>query len=440
MSEVGAVLDAPTEGDARPTEALSRPEQWLTERAQVSLEVMPDGKKIIRFAEETARIVNLLGPLSQVVQVSPHFTPRPAVIWLDRARDVYEQSKAWNPDTRRSEPRLALHAKALAKLADIAGIEHLQTDWDYMGGRGVRATVHGQMRNPDGTKRLEAKSKQVVYAHRERKIRNDAVAKWEKWNKGPWEKLQNGEALSDNERKDAKPPPTEAELQALVDQDLEFLAEKVETKAWARVIRSLLGIQPHYSEAEIAKPFLAVTYAFTPDSRDPAAQQIISAQFREGMAKLYGAPENSGVAPPPLSHSSTRLLNPGADLDEDAEDGDEQRQAQEPRHDPSSQGAAEQDEFEDADEWESAPAPARPTLDVPLGGAWAGKNASEAAQSQQGRQWLAKNIPRLRKPEKRSAILAWLSWAYGEPVDEIRAAAIAAGEVSNSRSTDQVAF
>lgn len=146
----------------------SATEQWLSQQTGVEI-AERDGRRVISIPPTLADKVNLLTPVSQVQQMDTNYSPTPRLIHLNpdpTAGDVYKESGG-----------LALSAKALSKIADMAGVEHVDTIIDDMSGTGVRMTVVGRKRGPDGQWRLKKATKTVRFAALERKITRETKAK-----------------------------------------------------------------------------------------------------------------------------------------------------------------------------------------------------------------------------------------------------------------------
>lgn len=360
--------------------ALTPTETWASQQAGIEISVLANGARVLNISRDFATRANVLGPTSQIVQVNPSFSPTPRVTFLDAAKDTYPQ-----PGGR------ALHASALRKLADMAGIEHFGTEWDYMGGAGVRASVTGRMRNPDGTWRTCTKAKAVRFEVHNEKTRQDAIKK-----------------AGDN-------PPSEAKLAELVAEDMEHIDAKCETKAWSRVVRELLAIPSSYTQADLQKPFFCLRWLFTPDHRDPLVGRLMELQFNNGVASMYaldGLPAPDAVAEQHEIERTVGLRDPDGELE-----------------------AGEHDDDEDEDWGDGAPVDAAVVIDRPdqdyvfPGGKFKGQPMSMAVQSDAGQQYLAAAIPTLRSPARRALALAWLSFQRGVLIDEAAAVTIANGEV-----------
>ena len=267
-------------------------EKWLSEKAGVEISDTPAGR-VIQIPPQLAQRVNLLVPASQVVQVDRNYSPIPRIVQLDVEADSYVEQWHSKPEKRKR----ALNAKALGKLASLAGIEKVREDFDWMDGTGVKVTVTGRQRGPDGTWKVNQASKVVRFARLERKVRREAIEQREKLiararDEG-WDPERIPVALTDDD------------LEKRIDDEMEHIDQKVSTKAWSRVIRSLLSLPATFTEAQLRKPFFTLAWVVTPDYTNPHVARVIDVNFREASRDLYAVEDEPRPRCPPRWSSTT---------------------------------------------------------------------------------------------------------------------------------------
>lgn len=346
----------------------SQTEEWLSEQTGVEV-AERDGMRVISVSPQLRERVNLLTPVSQVQQMDTNFSPNPRLLSLDIEEDTYKESG-----------KRALTAKALNKLADLAGIEHVDTVIDDMGGAGVRATVVGRMRGPDGHWRTKKAIKTVRFDRLEAKIRRETLAK--------------------------NPQATEDYLAKRSDDEFEHIDSKVETKAWNRIVRSFLAVKSTYDQRDLAKPFLVIGYSFTPDYSNPQVTELLRLEYGSSMGQVYGGDSEEAVI--------TRDLDPGGM----PEAADEAELISE--EDDDTEAIIEDGEIETVegevivvdDHGEIIPKPEESF--VFKNGPWKGKSVEEVVESPTGLRWLANTVKRLRDEEKRAQAIAWIEWRQGQ--------------------------
>ena len=198
--------------------------------------------------------------------------------------------------TQAEKRKRALNAKALGKLASLAGIEKVREDFDWMDGTGVKVTVTGRQRGPDGTWKVNQASKVVRFARLERKVRREAI--------------ESAEADRPRPRRGLGPKRipvalTDDDLEKRIDDEMEHIDQKVSTKAWSRVIRSLLSLPATFTEAQLRKPFFTLAWVVTPDYANPHVARVIDVNFREASRDLYAARTSRPRCPPRWSSTTS---------------------------------------------------------------------------------------------------------------------------------------
>ena len=117
-------------------------------------------------------------------------------------------------------------------------------------------------------------------------------------------------------------------------------AEKAMTGAKLRVIRSLLGTKGTYTKAELEKPFVIPTVAFTPDYSNPMVQQLLLMQAMGGANSLFGMNNIQTTAVP--APEAAEVIDEGCVSDRTEEDeareeyagGMEEYEPEPPRRNP----------------------------------------------------------------------------------------------------------
>jgi hypothetical protein len=363
----GGTMPEPSTAVAKTTE------DWLANQTGVQI-AEHEGKRLISIAPTLAQKVNLLTPISQVQQLDTNYSPSPRLVQLGEG-DIYKE---------KGKP--ALTAKGLSKLAELAQIEHIDTRFDDMGGTGVRVTVVGRRRGPDGHWQLKKSTKTVRFDALERKVRRESDGKSEDF------------------------------ILKRIDEEMEHVDAKAETKAWNRVVRSFLAVKGTYSEAEIKKPFLCVSYQFTPDYGNKHVVELMRLNYSEARSDL-GLPAAGDTHGDVIDMDDTHAIAAAEDVGEPTED--------EPEPD-----------FADADglDWDDdtgevltgeVEGPAKPESGFTIkSGPYEGQSVEEVVSTRTGVRWLADAALKL-KGAKRQQAVDWLSLAEGMLLGEADLRALA---------------
>lgn len=351
---------------------VSASESWLAKNAGIQVDHGPSGI-VVSLPPDLSRACHPLTPTSHIVQVDPNYRPMLKLVHLNEEEHTYNE-----------KGKRALTAKALNLLCDAAGIQFLDPSVDYMGGAGVAFTASAKRRGPDGTWDVRHASKAVRFNWLERKTRREAQA---------------------TAKKNGGQPLDEEELVKRVDDALEHIDAKTETKAMSRVIRHWLAVKSTYAKGEVgAKPFLTLSWVLTPDYDSPHVRQIIEANFSGARSALYESPparrqlpEVPDDEPEPEPEPDEPLVLEGtvvppADLEEPGASDD-----YDPDFDP---GLAE-------------PAgPPRPDVPVTFSqGPYSGMPVDAVLEDPEGRAWVAELVAKARPSDRRTRLLTWLSWA-----------------------------
>lgn len=221
-----------------------------------------------------ARNVNLITPMSALGTLRPGFSVNVAAVNIDPAQDAYTPPGA---------KERALKGSALLRLAAAAGITwipqqsgRIDDGSDPLYAR-YRAT--GTVKDADGTARLESREKEIDLrptSPTRENMRRQAEARV---NKARAENRSSG--------------TVEMELKKAVEQAAEHIAAMAESKAKNRVIRALLGVKATMTDAELARPFVALKPVFTGQFNDAELNREVALMLtahEAGMdvAQLFG--------------------------------------------------------------------------------------------------------------------------------------------------------
>lgn len=354
--------------------ALTDTEEWLSEQTGVEFKHTPMG--LVWLLPPTLHErVHMLHPASQIVQVSPHFRPLPKLVQLVEGKHTYEEGNATKVGNKKQH---ALTAKGLALVAEAAAIQFLPPIKEYVtaGDRvvGVSYTARAIRRGPDGTMQEHAATKDVLFDRLEAKTRRERAKTIKGWDDQP-----SAERL-------------EELLQKAVDDVMEHVSARTETKAMNRVIRHWLAVDAVYPAGTInRKPFLVVQWVFTPDHDDPSVRQIVDTNLGRGTRSLYeGVTPNTADARP--------ALNAGSD--------------------PPDADVIEHDTIDEATirrRLDAAPKPPSDAFDLTKG-PYAGEPIDQVIETPDGKRWIAATVIDLKDPANRARLLAWLSYAEGREV------------------------
>lgn len=223
-----------------------------------------DGARMIEIPDELRAKCNVLVPVSEIVQANPLWQPAIRAVRLDKDRHSY-------PGQKRDE--LALNKHAVLLLARTAGIDVVRSERMPIAVLreheiGWQATV--RVRRADGTHEEMTESR-VMDLEVER-LAIDYQVDTGKYSSGKPEHERAAEKLK---RWHTERPHFDA---------------KCETKALLRAVRAVLQLPHAFSERDFAKPFLVLTYAFSPDTNDPEVMRALISAGVNGSARMYGTP------------------------------------------------------------------------------------------------------------------------------------------------------
>lgn len=221
------------------------------------------GNRLVLIPSEVRQRVNVIDPVTSLVQADPNWTPRVSVAELnpdpDNGPHFYKQAGG----------KLAPTKQALEVLAKAAGI--LSTTTERIpraelddGEIGYRATV--TIRRSDGTteqvQREKVWVKEAERAEIEDAVRNARTKRW-----------QHGD---------------DAEIEKRWLKELRDRYAKTESKAVLRAIRAALQMPHTFTPQDAAKPFLIIGFNFTPDYNDVETRRMLVAAGLNAQAAVYG--------------------------------------------------------------------------------------------------------------------------------------------------------
>lgn len=305
---------------------------------------------------------NILIPQSSVEQVSPFLSYSIAQVQADLSEESGDVFKVGSTKVGDSYvDQYSLSKPLLNKMAQAAGIV-----FDYSTMRTqfnadnpptvVTCSIAGSMRRPDMTWRTEADSKTISVKDEEVKYRMEAEEKAKngiadprqaeaaaKLYEGQWFETTNrynrrvkGFMVAEKDR----PKYIDRYVKTNLAQLRKTWAEKAMTGAKLRVIRSLLGTKGTYTKAELEKPFVIPTVAFTPDYSNPMVQQLLLMQAMGGANSLFGMNSIQTTAVP--APEAAEVIDEGFVSDRTEEDeareeyagGREEYEPEPPRRNP----------------------------------------------------------------------------------------------------------
>lgn len=221
------------------------------------------GNRLVLIPSDVRQRVNVIDPVTSLVQADPNWTPRVNVVELnpdpDNGPHYYKQAGG----------KLAPTKQALEVLAKAAGI--LSTTTERMpraeldeGEIGYRATV--TIRRSDGTtehvQREKVWVKEAERSEIEEAVRTARNKRWQHTD--------------------------EQEIEKRWLKELKDRYAKTESKAVLRAIRAALQMPHTFSPQDAAKPFLIIGFNFTPDYNDVEIRRMLVAAGMNASTALYG--------------------------------------------------------------------------------------------------------------------------------------------------------
>jgi hypothetical protein len=371
----------------------------LTGLQGVELEVDHDGNRRLKIEAKLAEQVNLCVPITTTLQTDRNWTPSPQLVSIPED-EFYSPGKFKKGD--KWVAGFTPSSRALATLAHTFGITLARTRYNRFPG-GVECIVKAEWRAGDGVPRWEERSRVVRFAEHEERLKLQSVEKAER-------EIAEG--------KD-RPMPSEKTLRKQYLDDMEFIDAKLQTKAFSRCVRALLGIGP-MTRQEAQKPFLGIAWLLTPDYSDPDTRHLLSLQYAQSVADLYGADDGAHAITTEV-HGETPLAALRHEEEElEAEERQELLDAgaeQPPEDEPEPETI---DAFPDED-MGPGDAPEKPddaafTLRRDSKSGFPGWTAEQLAQDPEGRKYLMQMARTMKDDAKRQQVLRWLSWIAEKPI------------------------
>lgn len=244
-----------------------------------------DGIRVIEIADAVRAKFNVIAPISEIIQASPLWQPALRSVRLNLADHTY-----WHNENK---GQAALNKHGVLLLAKTAGVDVLGTQRMPIAVLreheiGWQATV--RVRRADGTHEEMTESRVMDLT-----VERDAIAL--AVDTGKWTKDK-----TEAER-------TAAKRQRWINERPHFDG-KCETKALLRAVRAVLQLPHIFDKADLDKPFLVLTYAFTPDMSDPETLRALIAAGANGASRMYGAP---ALAAAPDTDTQQRALGAGTE-------------------------------------------------------------------------------------------------------------------------------
>lgn len=268
-------------------------------------------KEVTALEKYDPKEYNVLLPTTTIRQISPFHKPTVEIVQLDpdpEGPDVYKQDDKGE--------KLSLRKAALMKFAVAAGLV-----WDWKNTRRVddgkdpnivRYSAVAALRKEDLTWIPLKADKEIDLVAIEADLRENVYLKKAK-------RLKKANKLDQS---------VENYVSYNVERDMRqkrlHKCQLAETGAMLRVIRSLLGLPPTFTPAQIQKPFVMMRVAFDPDMRDPEIRKLLL----EEAGKSIGAAYNGTGSPAMLTAGSPEEATEGEEaeqpvIDIGAEVGDE---------------------------------------------------------------------------------------------------------------------
>jgi hypothetical protein len=244
---------------------------------------------------------NLLYPSETILQISPIQKITYEIIHISTNTDDGEvfsvgSSKEEGKDGEKDRwvKKLALAKPALEKISHAAGIifdPHLTGKMPNANPRTFEYRVRGALQKPDGSWIDSTKSVTIEMDVVEEKLRFEIEEKAKDGKLGSWKK--EGGKSSFVSLKYGTPECTreiEKQFMTQLITAKTFVGRKAETGAYNRVVRSLLGLKPSYTETDLKKPFVVVRATLDIEKllNDVTTKQmLISASLNAG-SQIFG--------------------------------------------------------------------------------------------------------------------------------------------------------
>jgi hypothetical protein len=290
---------------------------------------------------------NLLYPSESAIDISPIF-------------EIIEEVVRINPDPKQQEvfdagsfqdggkwiTKLGLSKTALEKLSYAAGIvfdsmETGQVPTDRP--KEIQFKVQGALQKLDGTYVRATKTKTVNLIELEKEQRERLEAK-----------ALQGDLKKDRRVLEAGTKECndyiEGALKLFMIKETKDAPQKAETGAYNRVIRSLLGLRPYYTEKDLQKPFVVIKVALNTAvlMMDASTRQMVLMNALNAQTNVFGRL--------PAPEMTQRLLNANViEINDDDPDEISKPITAQASSEVSHQPSAEDIERENLEHWTTAP-------------------------------------------------------------------------------------
>ncbi len=258
---------------------------------------------------------NLLYPSESPVDVNPIFEIIEEIVRIDPNPDrqeVYEAGVFKDGD--KWKQKLCLSKTSLEKLSYAAGIifDSQETGQVQTGDPNIiQFKVQGALQKLDGSYVRATKTKTInLYEiEKEQRARLEAKAL-----KGELYKNKKKLEWDTQECKDY----IEGELKLFMIKERKDAPQKAETGAYNRVIRSLLGLKPFYTEEDLQKPFVVIKVALnvTVLMMDKQTRRAVLMSALQAQTNVFGHQIETGAV--------TQLLENHVEIEDDDKEDEEE--------------------------------------------------------------------------------------------------------------------
>ena len=387
-------------------------EKEMAQQTGLAIQHLEDGSRMLSLSREVAKRCNPLTAMTVHAQIDPNWSPVAKLVEVTQD-EVFKVGKRGQDDI------VSLTGAALDKLARAAGVEHVKTLFNHNvaqgEGGGFECMVTSRVRGPDGLWVWSTKSIVVRFREHDEKLELEAREKRAKAIRegkkvevnGVWKNAEEGDELTD------------VEVRKLILADHEFIERKAESKAFNRTVRHLFGLST-MTRAQALKPFLLISWYLTPDYSDPNVQRLMELVHGSASDALYGDGPVAPAEPPVIEPGTPGELPSAALADDEPPEPEDEEEPEEVTPDevepPEDEGQAEP-LFDEPEDWDGGDESYPQPEDFKLpSGTYQGQQMSEVVATDEGRAYMARNYPKLRNPERKAQVMAWLSWAVQDEV------------------------
>lgn len=245
--------------------------------------VVQDGVRLIQMPDDLAKRVNLIQPATQIAQADPEITPRLSLVQLSVDLHTYK-------DERR---QLSLNKDGLGLLAYHSGID---IDTEMIPRSLLRDSEIGYkalatMRRSDGSFATWPGQKKIDLDDERAAVEEQVRAQSRKADDGPWSE-----------------DVIQQRIKARWVKEKPHFEAKCETKAILRAVALILQLKRGgYSPADLARPFLTLSWGYTPldpEARAKRADNAAESLYGRRARQLAAAPETSQYDDPTHAQDS----------------------------------------------------------------------------------------------------------------------------------------